>query len=219
MIEVIRLFKSYRTRQGRRYVFRDLNLTFPDSRNVALLGKNGAGKSTLMRILGGIDFPDKGEVRTDKRLSWPLALAGGFQGSLSGKDNVKFVCRVYGTEGDLADTLAFVHEFSELGEYFFEPLKSYSSGMRSRLAFALSLAFEFDVYLVDEVTAVGDEKFRRKAKRAFEDLKGKATLIMVSHDMQTLKAHCDAAVYLEDGKATYYDDLAPAIARYQGMGQ
>ena len=218
MIKLVNLTKSYRTRGGRRYVFRDLNLTFPEGKNIALLGKNGAGKSTLMRILGGTDYADRGEVVTDKVLSWPLALAGGFQGSLSGKDNVKFVCRAYGTDDELADKLAFVHEFSELGGYFFEPLKSYSSGMRSRLAFALSLAFDFDVYLVDEVTAVGDQQFKQKAKKAFEDLKGKASLIMVSHDMQTLRTHCDAAIYLENGEATFFDDLDPAIERYRGQG-
>ena len=217
MIKVVNLTKSYRTRQGRRYVFRDLDLTFPEGRNIALLGKNGAGKSTLMRILGGTDYPDRGEVLTDKVLSWPLALAGGFQGSLSGKDNVKFVCRTYGSEDELAEKLAFVHEFSELGDYFFEPLKSYSSGMRSRLAFALSLAFKFDVYLVDEVTAVGDQQFKQKARKAFEDLKGKASLIMVSHDMQTLRAHCDSAIYLENGVATFFEELDPAIKRYRGV--
>ncbi len=217
MIEVVGLTKSYLTRQGRRYVFRDLSLAFPEGRNVALMGRNGAGKSTLMRILGGTDYPDSGEVRTEKLLSWPLALSGGFQGSLSGKDNVKFVCRAYGSEDELPDKLAFIHAFSELGDYFYEPLKSYSSGMRSRLAFALSLAFDFDVYLVDEVTAVGDEQFKRKARKAFEDLKGRASMIMVSHDMQTLRAHCDAAIFLEEGGATFYDELEPAIERYRGV--
>ncbi len=217
MIEMVNLTKSYRTRAGRKYVFRDLSMTFPEGRNIALLGKNGAGKSTLMRILGGTDYPDRGEVFTEKMVSWPLALSGGFQGSLSGKDNVKFVCRTYGTEAELKEKVEFVREFSELGDYFYEPIKSYSSGMRSRLAFALSLAFEFDIYLVDEVTAVGDQQFKRKAKKAFEDLKGRASLIMVSHDMQTLRTHCDAAVYLEDGGVTFYDELELAIRRYQGV--
>ena len=215
MIRLENITKSYRTRGGKRYIFRDLSLEFPESRNVALLGKNGAGKSTLMRLLGGTDFPDRGKVVTDKVLSWPLALAGGFQGSLSGRDNVKFVCRAFGSGAELGDRLEFVHEFSELEEYFFEPVKSYSSGMRSRLAFALSLAFDFDVYLVDEVTAVGDQNFRQKARRAFEDLKGRATLIMVSHDMQTLRQHCDVAVYLDQGNAIWFDDLEEAIERYR----
>ncbi len=215
MIRLDNITKSYRMREGRRYVFRDLSMEFPVGKNVALLGKNGAGKSTLMRLLGGTDFPDRGEIETDQVLSWPLALTGGFQGSLSGKDNVKFVCRAYGADDELEERLNFVHKFSELGDYFYEPVKSYSSGMRSRLAFALSLAFDFDVYLVDEVTAVGDQSFRRKAKRAFEELKDRATLIMVSHDMQTLRQHCDVAVFLEQGKVTWFDDLEEAIARYQ----
>ena len=216
MIQLKGLTKSYRTRTGRKYVFRDLDAVFPEGENVALLGRNGAGKSTLMRILGGIDFPDSGEVVTDKVLSWPLALSGGFQGSLTGRENVKFVCRTYGTQEELKEKIDLIHEFSELGDYFFEPVKSYSSGMRSRLAFALSLAFEFDVYLVDEVIAVGDRVFREKAKQAFKDLKGKSTIIMVSHDMQSLRSHCDSGIYLEDGEATYFSNIEEAISRYQG---
>ncbi|MGF1548001.1 MAG: ABC transporter ATP-binding protein [Thiotrichales bacterium] len=215
MIQLNKLTKSYRTRSGRRYVFRDLDLSIPEGVNVGLIGGNGAGKSTLMRILGGIDFPDAGEVVTQKRISWPLALSGGFQGSLSGRENVKFVCRVFGREDELEEKVQWIKAFSELGDYFEEPVKSYSSGMKSRLAFAMSMGFEFDVYLVDEITAVGDQAFRDKSRQAFHDLRERASIIMVSHDLGTLKAQCDVGVLIEDGNAFYFDRIDDAIDRYR----
>lgn len=214
MIELKDLTKSYRTHSGRHYVFKDLNAVLPEGKNIALLGRNGAGKSTLMRILGGIDHPDEGLVATSKRISWPLGLSGGFQGSLSGKDNVKFVCRCYGKDEEVAEKVRFVHEFSELGKFFFEPVKSYSSGMKSKLGFALSMAFEFDIYLVDEITAVGDKAFRSKSERTFAELKGRSNLIMVSHNMDTLRAHCDAGIFLHGGIAEVFGDIEAAIDAY-----
>ncbi len=216
MIEIRNLSKSYRTKNGRRYVFRDLNATIPTLKNVALIGRNGAGKSTLLRILGGIDYPDSGEVITDQSISWPLGLASGFQGSLTGRENVKFVCRIYGNESEIAAKSAWVKEFSGIGDYFEEPVKTYSSGMRSRLAFALSMAFRFDVYLIDEITAVGDQAFRKQSEEAFLEMKNRSSLIMVAHNMNTLKKHCDMGILLQDGSATVYDDLEEAIAVYEG---
>jgi len=215
MIELRNLSKSYRTRAGRHYVFRDLNVTIPTKANVALLGRNGAGKSTLMRILGGIDYPDQGEVVSDVSISWPLALSGGFQGSLTGRENAKFVCRIYGKEAELDQKLAFIKEFSGIEEYFEEPVKSYSSGMKSRVAFALSMAFEFDVYLVDEITAVGDQDFRDKSQKAFNTIRERAGVVMVSHNMNTLKQQCDMAILLENSSATVFTDIEKAIDCYQ----
>ncbi|MGV6816492.1 MAG: ABC transporter ATP-binding protein [Thiotrichales bacterium] len=214
MIELKALTKSYRTQAGKHYVFKNLNTVLPEGKNIALLGRNGAGKSTLMRILGGIDHADTGTVETTKRISWPLGLSGGFQGSLSGKDNVKFVCRCYGKDEEVAEKVEFVHEFSELGKFFFEPVKSYSSGMKSKLGFALSMAFEFDIYLVDEITAVGDKAFRSKSEKTFAELKGRSNLIMVSHNMDTLRAHCDSGILLHGGVAEAYDDIEAAISAY-----
>jgi len=214
MIEIDSLTKSYRTLSGKHYVFKNLSTVIPEGKNIALLGKNGAGKSTLMRILGGIDHADSGAVKTAMRISWPLGLSGGFQGSLSGKDNVKFVCRCYGQESEVPEKVRFVHEFSELGKFFFEPVKSYSSGMKSKLGFALSMAFEFDIYLVDEITAVGDKAFRAKSEKTFADLKGRSSLIMVAHNMDTLRAHCDAGIVLTQGEAKVFDDIEDAIAVY-----
>lgn len=204
MIELRNLTKSYRTQTGRNYVLRDVNLQLPDGANIGILGRNGAGKSTLIRMLGAIEPPDHGEVITDKAISWPLALAGGFQGSLSGRDNVKFACRVHGAEEDeLRDRIAFIREFSELGDYFDMPVKTYSSGTRSRLGFALSMAFEFEVYLVDEITAVGDQRFKQKCTQAFKALRGRSSVIMVSHSMDSLRRECDRGLNIRIKGATH----------------
>ena len=219
MIELHNLTKSYRTRYGRHYVFRDLNVTIPTKANVALLGRNGAGKSTLMRILGGIDYPDRGKVVSDVSISWPLALSGGFQGSLTGRENAKFVCRIYGKEAELNSKLAFIKEFSGIEDYFEEPVKSYSSGMKARVAFALSMAFEFDVYLVDEITAVGDQDFKKKSQKAFDSMRERAGVVMVSHNMATLKQQCDMAILLENSTAKVFENIEEGIAHYQGQLQ
>jgi len=219
MIELHNLTKSYRTRAGRHFVFKDLNVTIPTQANVALLGRNGAGKSTLMRILGGIDYPDSGKVISDVSISWPLALSGGFQGSLSGRENAKFVCRIYGKEVELESKLEFIKAFSGIEEFFEEPVKSYSSGMKARVAFALSMAFEFDVYLVDEITAVGDQDFKKKSQKAFDSMRERAGVVMVSHNMATLKQQCDMAILLENSTAKVFEDIEEGVAYYQGQLQ
>jgi len=168
MIKIENLTKSYRTPKGRHYVFKDLNVELPSGKSVALIGRNGAGKSTLLRVIGGIDRADSGHIHTDKTISWPVGLAGGFQGSLTGRENVKFVARLYARPEELKEKVAFVEEFAELGKYFDMPIKTYSSGMKSRLGFGLSMAFKFDYYLVDEVTAVGDARFKQKCAEIFK---------------------------------------------------
>ncbi len=217
MIELRHLTKSYPTPHGRRYVFRDLSFNFPEGANVGLIGPNGAGKSTLMRLIGGIDAPDSGAVVTDARISWPVGLSGGFQGSLTGRDNVQFVCRLYGASGEaMREKVRFVREFAEIGEYFDLPVKSYSSGMRSRLAFGLSMAFDFDYYLIDEVMAVGDAQFKRKSQDVFKSKLERSRIILVSHSMRDIAQYCDVVVLVRDGQATLYTDVQAGIAAYQG---
>ncbi|WP_145584838.1 ABC transporter ATP-binding protein, partial [Yersinia intermedia] len=191
MIRIENLTKSYRTPAGRHYVFKNLNVEFPTNKSVALIGRNGSGKSTLLRVIGGIDRPDSGKVITDKTISWPVGLAGGFQGSLTGRENVKFVARLYATDRELREKVAFVEEFAELGKYFDMPIKTYSSGMKSRLGFGLSMAFKFDYYLVDEVTAVGDARFKQKCAELFKSRHEEASFLMVSHSLGSLKEFCD----------------------------
>ena len=217
MIELRALTKSYPTPHGRRYVFRNLNFTFPEGASVGLIGPNGAGKSTLMRLLGGIDTPDSGAVHTTGNISWPVGLSGGFQGTLTGRDNVKFVCRIYGATGDvMREKVRFVEDFAEIGEYFDLPMKSYSSGMRSRVAFGLSMAFEFDYYLIDEVMAVGDAQFKKKSQQMFREKLKHAKLILVSHNMKDIQQFCDVVVLVNRGNTTLYTDVKEGIAAYQG---
>src|SRR5690606_19955744 len=205
MIELRNLTKSYLTLKGRKYVFRNLTFTVPPGRNIALIGRNGAGKSTLMRLLCGLDAPDSGRIITDKKISWPVGLTGGFQGSLTGRQNAKFVCRVYGAEGsDMRRTLKYVEDFADIGDYFDLPVKSYSSGMRARLAFGLSLAFDFDYYLIDEVLSVGDLSFRRKAILELRARTSRANIILVTHSMGQASRMCDMALLIQDGKVAYF---------------
>lgn len=219
MIVLENLTKSYPLTHGRHYVFRNLSFTFPEGNSIAILGPNGAGKSTLMRILGGIDTPDSGKVITDKTISWPVGLSGGFQGSLSARDNVKFVCRVYGFTGDaMREKVAFVEEFAEIGKYFDQPIKQYSSGMRSRIAFGLSMAFDFDYYLIDEAGAVGDPQFKKKSKAVYEEKLKSSNVILVSHNMSEVRELCQHVIIVRNGRAIVYDDIEEGISVYQGKG-
>ena len=218
MIVLENLTKSYPLTDGRHYVFRDLSFTFPENSSIAILGPNGAGKSTLMRILGGIDAPDRGRVLTDKTISWPVGLSGGFQGSLTARDNVKFVCRVYGYTGEaLREKVQYVEEFAEIGKYFDQPVKSFSSGMRSRVGFGLSMAFDFDYYLIDEAGAVGDPKFKAKSKAVYDEKRKKSNVILVTHNMSEVRELCQHVVVVKDGQARVFDDIEEGIAEYQGI--
>jgi capsular polysaccharide transport system ATP-binding protein len=215
MISVADVHKRYRSDHGGQWVLKGVSLDIPTYARIALIGANGAGKSTLLRLIGGIDQPSRGRIVRNCRVSWPLGLTGGFQGSLSGRQNTKFVSRIHGVEDELERTLEFVRDFSELGEAFDDPVKTYSSGMRSRLAFAMSMAFHFDTYLVDELTAVGDAAFKRKSQKAFEDLAGRAGLVMVSHSESTLRTFCESAIWLCDGHAHWFDTVDEALTRYR----
>lgn len=213
MIELNKVTKYYVTKLGKKYVLRDVSFTIPEGRDVAILGKNGAGKSTLLRLLGGIDFPNRGTISSNKRISWPLALASGFQGSMTGRENVEFVCRVYGNKA-IARTCRFVKDFSEIKDYFELPIKTYSSGMKSRLAFALSMAFDFELYLIDEITSVGDASFRKKCAESMSEKRKNANVIMVSHDMSTLRKQCDMAILLQNRQLSLFDNVEDGIKQY-----
>ncbi|AWB32558.1 ABC transporter ATP-binding protein [Orrella marina] len=219
MIEFRNVTKSYKDRvtKKRHYVFRNLSFSVPPGRNVALIGRNGAGKSTMMRLIAGNDRPDSGKIITPDSISWPVGLSGGFQSSLSARENVKFVARIQGKRGaDLQDIIRRVEEFAEIGEYFDRPMRTYSSGMRSRVGFGMSLAFEFDYYLVDEAMSVGDAHFRAKAAKAFKDKVGKANIILVTHGMGQVRQLCDCVLLLEKGQVKLFDDVEEGISAYEG---
>jgi len=219
MIRIESLTKSYRLpKGGRHYVFRDLNFTLPEGQNIGILGRNGAGKSTLMRIIAGIDYPDSGRILTNKSISWPIGLVGGLQGTLSGRENVRFVCRINGlTREATREKEAFVEEFADIGRYFDVPIKSYSSGMRSRVTFGLSLAFDFDYYLIDEVGAVGDKRFKEKSEALFDAKKNSANLIMVNHNLKELRERCHVFLVLHYGQFTLFNDANDAIGFYSSL--
>lgn len=216
MIEVINLTKSYQGKNGRVNVFKDLTFTIPAKKNVAILGNNGAGKSTLLRLLGGIDAPDRGKIICNETISWPVGLSGGFQGSLTGRENVKFVGRVYGAEGEtLREVIAYVEKFAEIGNHFDRPVRGYSSGMRARLAFGLSLAFDFDYYLIDEAMSVGDANFRKKAAAEFTARVNRANVILISHGMGQIRTMCNHVLLLRNGAVKQFEDVEEGIIEYQ----
>lgn len=217
MIKLDNLTKFYPLSNGdKHFVFREFTFTFPDDCSIGLIGRNGAGKSTLMRLLSGADIPNAGRVITDKKISWPVGLAGGFQASLSARDNVKFVARVYGYKGKaLEEKVRYIEEFAEIGKYFDEPMNTYSSGMRSRIGFGLSMAFEFDYYLIDEAGAVGDAKFKKKSDAIYKEKLSNSKVIMVSHNMAEIKQWCDKVILVNSGMTTVYDDVDEGIEMYK----
>ncbi len=216
MIHCIDIVKEYHTETGgHRRVLDGVSFSVAPKDRLAILGRNGAGKSTLIKIIGGVELPTSGKVKHTMSVSWPLAFTGAFQGSLTGTDNLRFICRIYGL--DYFQTRAFVDDFAELGSFMGEPVKTYSSGMRARLAFALSLAIEFDCYLIDEVIVVGDARFHR---RCHDELWGKRSdraLIIVSHDTNLIREVCTAGAVLENGRLKIYDTLDEAIERYRSL--
>lgn len=196
-------------------VFRGLNATVPTGRSVALLGGNGAGKSTLLQIIAGNLRPDTGRVFSDGVISWPVGIASGFHKELTGEQNTRFIARAYGVDTDsLCD---FVQDFSELGRHFRTPIRTYSSGMKSRLTFGITMGIQFDTYLVDEVTAVGDARFKRKSRELFRQRIQTAGAIMVNHSLNELRNYCDCAMLLHKGKMKFYEDLDEAIAAHNRL--
>ena len=215
MIVVEDVHKRYTTRHGAGpWVLRGVNMRIPSRRSVGLVGANGTGKSTLLRIIGGADYPTRGRVARHCRVSWPMS-NGGLEGTLSGRQNAKFVCRIHGHHDDLAERLARIQDFAELGAAFEQPVQTYSSGMRSRLQFALSLAFDFEVYISDEVTSAGDAAFRKKAADAFRKLAGRSSIVMAAHDDGTLKTFCQSGIWLTEGKALWFDAIDDALRAYK----
>jgi capsular polysaccharide transport system ATP-binding protein len=215
MIALDGVSKSYRTARGRQVVLDDASVVFATGCNFGVLGANGAGKSTLIRLLAGSEMPDRGAIRRDGRVSFPLGFGGTFHGSLSGRENVAFIARVYGE--DLRATTAYVADFAELGEYFDMPVNTYSSGMRARLAFGMCLAIEFDTYLIDEVTEIGDERFRRKCAAAFRERVMRSDIILVTHNSRTIRQYCDRGAILAGGELRLFDDIADALDAYRRM--
>lgn len=209
MIELVNLCKHFDLRGSRTVVADNINATFPSGKSVALLGRNGTGKSSLLNMIAGSMTPSSGEINITGTMSWPVGFAGSFHPELTGAQNTNFIARIYGV--DTQELREYVLNFSELGKHYYNPVRSYSSGMRSRLAFGISMGIQFDTYLVDEVTSVGDAAFRRKSRQVFLDRMKTSGAIVVSHNLDMISEMCDQAVILEHGTLTLFDDVDEAI--------
>jgi capsular polysaccharide transport system ATP-binding protein len=212
MITLEGVSKSYRTSKGYRVILDDVSLLLPTDRNIGVLGRNGAGKSTLLRLISGEEEPDTGRIKREARVSWPLGFTGGFHPALTGRENLRFVSRIYNC--DIDEVTAYVEGFSELGDYFDMPISTLSSGMRARLAFGLSLAMQFEFYLIDELVSVGDAWFREKAQAEFERIRSESGMLLVSHNPTTIRKFCDSGLVLRDGQLTIFDSLDDAVDYY-----
>ncbi|AYC99977.1 ABC transporter ATP-binding protein [Neorhizobium sp. NCHU2750] len=213
MIKLERAFKEVRMKGVRKTIIDNVTVTFPRGKSIGLLGRNGAGKSTLLQIIAGTLELDRGRIIRQGKISWPLGFQGSFQGNLSGEQNVRFVARIYGVDTD--ELVAYVAEFAELGQFYHAPVRTYSSGMKARLAFGVSMGINFDYYLVDEITAVGDTNFKRKSQQTFKEKLSNSDVIMVSHSTGTLRDYCQTGIVLENGQMTYYDDINEAIVVHE----
>lgn len=213
MIWLENLTKTFRLNGISKTVLRNTSIVLPTGRSVALLGRNGAGKSTLLRLIAGTLDPTSGRVHRQGSVSWPVGFAGSFHGDLTGAQNTRFIARIYGVDGD--ELVDFTARFADLGAHFQLPFRTYSSGMKARLAFGVSMGIAFDTYLVDEVTAVGDAAFRAKSNDLFRSRMETAGSVVVSHSMGLVRDLCDVAVVLEAGHLTYFDDVDTAIAHHE----
>lgn len=209
------IWKSYSHGNRRKQVLNGIDLVIAQGDRIGLLGRNGAGKSTLIKLIGGVEMPTAGKITRHMTVSWPLGFAGGFQGSLTGYDNARFIARIYGRHYD--DIRRFVEDFTELGRQLRMPVKTYSSGMRARLAFALSLAIEFDCYLIDEIILVGDQSFQRKCQAEMFERRQDRAMLVASHSPEFIKNFCNKALIIHDGKADLFDDVYEAVDKYDRL--
>jgi len=215
MIVLDKVTKRYPTLRGPLQVLKGIDMTVEMGEKVGIIGRNGAGKSTLIRLIGGGEKPTTGDISRTMSISWPIAFSGGFQSGLTGRDNLRFICRIYGQ--DPAEKLPFVQEFSELGEFLDQPIRIYSSGMKARLAFAISMAIDFDCLLIDEIMAVGDAKFNAKSREELFVKRAHKAMIIVSHNMKYIQQNCSRAYLMNDGKLQRFDDVEEAIATHKAM--
>jgi ABC-type polysaccharide/polyol phosphate transport system ATPase subunit len=215
MIHVQNVHKTYQTRHGKNHVLNDVCFDLRKGEKLGILGRNGAGKSTLVRLVSGAEQPTSGVIERSMSVSWPIAFGGAFQVNLTGKDNVRFISRIY--KQDFDRNLEFVEQFAELGPYLLEPVRTYSSGMRARLAFAISMIIEFDCFLIDEVGAVGDARFHEKCNFELFTKRADRAMILISHDAAYVRDHCNRFAVLHNSKLTLYDDFEDAYADFKEL--
>lgn len=214
MIRFEQLSKYYPSPKGKRYILKNVSIDIPTDRNIGILGPNGAGKSTLIRLIGGTDAPNKGSVNTTKRISWPVGLGGGLQGTMTGRENTRFVAKVMGVK-DISAIEKYVEEFAEIGLSFDEPIRNYSNGMKARVGFGLSLAFDFDVLLMDEVSAVGDQRFKQKSEALLKEKVNSTNIMLVSHGLASHRRLCQSGIVVKNQNLYFFEDIEDAIADYE----
>ena len=215
MIRLNGVTKDYLTEHGFHRAVNNVSFTLQRGEKMAILGLNGAGKSTLIRILCGIETPTRGTIERTMSLSWPLAYGGGFQNNMTGNDNARFIARIYNRPYE--EVRDYIEDFAQLGKFMSEPMRTYSSGMRARLAFALSLAFDFDCYLIDEVIAVGDQRFQRRSQEEMFEKRKDRSLLLASHDAGIVRQHCTKALVLHRGRGKVFENLDLALDIYKDL--
>lgn len=214
-IDVTNVVKEYHTQLGTRRVLDNISFSVRKGEKLAVLGRNGAGKSTLVKIIGGVERPTSGSLQRNMTMSWPLAFGGGFETSMSGMDNIRFIARIY--NAPLKDTIAFCDDFAELGKLLYLPVRTYSSGMRARLAFALTLAIDFDCMLIDEVISVGDQRFHQRCHDELFVKRKHCAMILVSHDIHIIREFCNKALILKEGRGRVFDDINKGLEIYESL--
>jgi capsular polysaccharide transport system ATP-binding protein len=218
MIRLEKVTKHYPTKSGLHYVLRDASVEIPSGAQIGVLGRNGAGKSTLMRMLAGVDVPNRGRIIRWGSVSWPLGIASGVQAQMTGRENTRFVCRIQGLHHDeMEPIIDFVQSFADIGKYFDMPARVYSSGMRGRLGFGITMAFDFDFYIIDELSAVGDASFKDKAKTIFKEKRRRSGFVRASHSTKELRAECTSGLVIHDAKLEYWPSIDAAIERYESI--
>ncbi|PRY23001.1 capsular polysaccharide transport system ATP-binding protein [Aliiruegeria haliotis] len=213
MIQLHDLRKTFHLSGESKTILNGVNAVFPTGESVGLLGRNGAGKSSLLKMIAGTLEPDSGFITSDGTISWPVGFAGSFHKELTGAQNVRFIARVYGVDTD--ELVRFVEEFAELGVHYHLPVRTYSSGMRGRLSFGLSMGIQFDTYLVDESTATGDASFKSKSRDYFLNRLANGSAIVVSHGLRLVRQICTSGAVLDNGQLVYYENVEDAIAHHQ----
>ncbi len=213
MIEFSNVSKSFWTGKTRKIILDRASFRIEPGNSLGILASNGTGKTTIINMMAGLEKPDEGQVTRTSRISFPLGFMGGIVNKHTATENSRYIARLYGLDADYVES--FCRWLSNIAEYFDMPVGTYSSGMRGRFSFALMLALEFDIYLIDEgMPATTDVEFNRKAGQILRQRLSKATVVVVSHQPATLEKFCRSAAVLRNGQLYMFETLEEAKRLY-----